>query len=320
MGPTFTRIASILIASADATNSDSPLHVAIGADRKHWPGIVGAVDSLLRNTAQPRRFHLHVFVPDGSEPAFRSFMRCHGFEMGRESWLRVASFGARAPRAKVRIKASNLESPLNFVRFYLHELLPGVAKVLYLDADVIVRGDAAVLLDASLTRGELCAAVPHATRLRDKGVSSLGGKALQQRFAQRYGMPLPLDAHGFIAGVFVFDLQRWRMLNMTVEAEYWIAANNREKLYALGSQPPLVLSILGVRGGCQALPAEWHLDCLGCVGNGRRKTAQQLAQAQLYHWNGPRKPWSTSAFRALFSPYERGGARCRAPRAEQVTL
>ena len=56
----------------------------------------------------------------------------------------------------------------------------------------------------------------------------------------------------------------------------------------------------------------WHLDCLGCVGLGRKKTPQQLAQAQLYHWNGPRKPWASSAFRELFEPYQGAGSRCRA--------
>ena len=49
---------------------------------------------------------------------------------------------------------TNLESPLNFARFYMGELLgPGVCKVLYLDADVIVQGDAAELADLALPRG-----------------------------------------------------------------------------------------------------------------------------------------------------------------------
>ena len=77
-----------------------------------------------------------------------------------DATLRVAGFAAsRVPPLKVQTKLTNLESPLNFARFYLAELLPaGAAKVLYLDADTIVRGDVAALFDASLPNDELCAA------------------------------------------------------------------------------------------------------------------------------------------------------------------
>ena len=64
---------------------------------------------------------------------------------------------------------------------------------------------------------------------------------------------------------------------MTAEAEYWIEANNREKLYALGSQPPLTLAIFGKYGHrCEEMGQEWHLDCLGCMGAGRLKTKKQV--------------------------------------------
>ena len=61
----------------------------------------------------------------------------------------------------------------------MHELLPSANKVLYLDADTVVRGDVAELLDASLANDELCAATPRRTLLGDKGVASLRGSKLQ---------------------------------------------------------------------------------------------------------------------------------------------
>ena len=115
---------------------------------------------------------------------------------------------------------------------------------------------------------------------------------------------------------------RWAALNLTAEAEHWIRANNEEKLYALGSQPPLTLAIHGADGGrgrCQPLPSEWHLDCLGCLGAGRIKTAEQLATAKLYHWNGPNKPFRVGAANSkrsklahaeLFAPYSGKGEAC----------
>ena len=216
----------------------------------------------------------------------------------------------------MKTKLTNLESPLNFARFYMGELLgPGVCKVLYLDADVVVQGDAAELADLALPRGALCAATLRKNTLGVKGVQGLKGEKLQARFLSRYGRPLPLEEHGFNAGVFVYNLRRWAALNLTEEAEYWIEANTREKLYQLGSQPPLTLSVLGRHGRCQELPAAWHLDCLGCIGQGRIKTAAQLADAKLLHWNGPNKPFPTAkgkrAHAELFEPYAGKGAQCK---------
>lgn len=310
----------------------------VGADREHWPGVVGVVNSLVANSAQRERLRITALAPAGLEPAFCAYLRCHGLspscaerpagraasgaaaEFAEGELLRVLGFAYAGPELKVRTKLTNLESPLNFARFYLASMLPASAsKVLYLDADVVVQGDAAELSDQSLRHGELCAATLRKAALGDKGIASLRGAKLGRRFRDRYGIDLPLGEKGFNAGVFVFNLREWRALNLTAEAEHWISANNREKLYALGSQPPLTLAILGARQGkgrCQPLPAEWHLDCLGCIGAGRLKTPEQLKDAKLLHWNGPNKPFATGgrskrAHRELFKPYQGRGDKCK---------
>ena len=300
----------------------------VGADREHWAGVIGVVNSLVANTNAPERLRILALAPAGLEKKFNKYLECHGLKPSdsSSSRLRVAGFSSdRVPPLKVRTKLTNLESPLNFARFYLHELLPRSAhKVLYLDADTIVHGDAVELYDAALPHDELCAATLRKQTLGAKGVASLKGDRLQKRFRERYHAKLPLHEHGFNAGVFVFNLRAWAELNLTSEVEHWIPANNAEQLYALGSQPPLTLSILGARhatGRCQPLPSEWHLDCLGCLGAGRLKTAEQLSAAKLYHWNGPNKPWPTPGrvgrrgsskrpHAELFDPYAGRGAQC----------
>jgi hypothetical protein len=313
---------------ATPRQSAEPVYVVVGADREHWPGIVGVVNSVVANTAQPERLRILALSPAGREGALRAYLRCHGLRptdgSSIDSQLQVRGFRAsRVPPLRVQTKLTNLESPLNFARFYIGEMLPRAAsKVLYLDADVIVKGDAVALYDASLTANELCAATMRKQTLGDKGVASLRGDKLQARFKARYGAKLPLKARGFNAGVFMFNLAAWAQLNMTAEVEYWVRANNAEQLYALGSQPPLTLAIHGARGGtgrCQPLPAEWHLDCLGCIGKGRIKSAEQLRSAKLFHWNGPRKPFPTTgpsgkagtrAHTELFKPYQGRGEAC----------
>jgi len=314
------------------------VHIVVGADREHWPGVVGVINSVVGNTASPSRLRILALAPAGRVDEFRRYLRCHGvLQKAAEAEsnggdgdaddgstaIRVVGFSAdRLPPLHVRTKLTNLESPLNFARFYLHELLPtGVPKVLYLDADTIVKGDVVQLIEDALPNDELCAATLRKQTLGDKGVASLKGSKLQRRYRERYGAPLPLSERGFNAGVFVFNLKAWAALNLTAEVEFWIRANNKEALYALGSQPPLTLAIHGARRGkgrCEPLPSEWHLDCLGCIGNGRIKTSEQLAQAKLYHWNGPNKPFRTrgskrQAHPELFAPYQGKGHGCDGP-------
>jgi hypothetical protein len=140
----------------DVGDVQTPAHVVVGADRVHWPGVIGVINSLLANSATPERLHVLALCPSGLEDNFTKYLQCHGLKPSRASdaKLRVAGFDPkRVPPLKVQTKLTNLESPLNFARFYLAELLPGVRKVLYLDADVIVAGDAVALLDGALPAG-----------------------------------------------------------------------------------------------------------------------------------------------------------------------
>ena len=257
------------------------MHVLVGADRTQTPGVVGVINSVTRNCATPARLRLHLVVLLGEEGAFRRFLRCHGLEADGER-LTIHGFDkARLPALKVQAHLTNLESPLNFARFYMGELLgPGVCKVLYLDADVVVQGDAAELADLALPLGALCAASLRKNTLGVKGVQGLKGEKLQARFLSRYGRPLPLEEHGFNAGVFVYNLRQWAALNLTEEADTG-SRPTRARSSTSWARSRRSRSPSSAATAAAELPAAWHLDCLGCIGQGRIKTAAQLADAAL---------------------------------------
>merc|ERR1719265_3114075 len=50
----------------------------------------------------------------------------------------------------LRSDVGNLGAVHNFVRFVLHELLPGLSRVVYLDVDIVVRGNVCDLFDTPL--------------------------------------------------------------------------------------------------------------------------------------------------------------------------
>ena len=67
--------------------------------------------------------------------------------------------------AEIRVYSSvkevgNLASPANFARLYLHRLFPHLRRVLYLDADVLMRGDVRELWQRLATSKQLLLAVP----------------------------------------------------------------------------------------------------------------------------------------------------------------
>ncbi len=64
-------------------------------------------------------------------------------------------------RAPNNAQKGNLAADLNYARFYLTSLLPGVEKVVYLDADTIVNKDISKLYDSALKDSDaVLAAVP----------------------------------------------------------------------------------------------------------------------------------------------------------------
>ena len=65
--------------------------MVVAADREQWAGVIGVINSVRRNCAQPARLRVHVVVTAGTEGAFGAFLRCHA--VAREH-LEVLGFSA----------------------------------------------------------------------------------------------------------------------------------------------------------------------------------------------------------------------------------
>jgi lipopolysaccharide biosynthesis glycosyltransferase len=269
---------------ADADTID----VAIAADESHLPGVAGVINSALAHTSRANTVRFHVIVPAGRIDSASARLRCLGVAMNTtvalvelpDDWL----------RDKVRVVADpritgKLASPLNFARFYLAALLPRVNRLVYLDSDVIVNGDITELWRVKLPAGMAVAAVPRAeAHFR----YSRYAKTCSDLFATRHGRRLNGSLPTFNAGVLLVDLSRWRSLQLTQDAEWWLAQHRASPsgLWSLGSQPALHLVLYG---RWATLPNGWNLDALGRLGHLHER---QLSAAKLLHWTGRRKPWT----------------------------
>ena len=160
-----------------------------------------------------------------------------------------------------------LASLANYVRFVVAEIFPDISKVLWLDADTIVKCDVVGMVRSALTSTPYAlAAVPVKGRpdmLSDSFVTGI----------RTY----------FIAGVFVADLHRWRNQGLTRQIEYWVERNQEEHIYHLGSQPPMNLAI---GDDFEHLDPLWHVADLGW-----KPDIDVPDNACLLHWNGIHKWW-----------------------------
>eukprot|EP00928_Gymnodinium_smaydae_P000163 TRINITY_DN10056_c0_g1_i2.p1 TRINITY_DN10056_c0_g1~~TRINITY_DN10056_c0_g1_i2.p1 ORF type:complete len:797 (-),score=143.12 TRINITY_DN10056_c0_g1_i2:99-2489(-) len=199
-------------------------------------------------------------------------------------------------RGALKSDTGNLGAVHNFVRFVLHSLLPALPRVVYLDVDLVVRGDLTQLYDTPLL-----------------AASPGNGSAATIAVVRRTHQPLrvyvdvlqpavpswvPSEAPSFNAGVLVIDLERWRARRASSLVAEWISANRQRRLWNGGSQPPLLLLFYD---DVAALDFGWNIDGLGHRLNYPKDV---LRQAKVLHWTGPLKPWRHHGVnRFLWEPY-----------------
>src|SRR5262249_26051824 len=164
---------------------------------------------------------------------------------------------------------------MTYARLLIGDLLPReIDRVLYLDGDILVRGDI----------GELWT-----TDLRDR---TLGAVVDLPPYPYNRRLGLPDDTSYFNAGVLLIDLRRWRQLRVG-ERALSFAREHPERL-AWADQCALNLVL---HDDWRALDRVWNLQSMDVArlvnGHMRFDTVDpgQLRAARLVHFNGRSKPW-----------------------------
>ena len=275
-----------------------PVDIVIAGDRVQALGLMACAKSCVDSTRRPGRLRFHLIVDPPSVNVIQAAAACA--ISGSGASVRVYGFDWSAYKrnpeltisAPVNSRKGNLSAEANFARFYLPEMLPNdVEKVVYLDADTVVRKDVAHLYDTSLTASTSPRMAVAAVSRRYKPMcgSWLACRSTQvQSLLRSQGIDDPaaqLDT--FNAGVLVLHLKRWRAMDYTRRVEFWMKWNTDLRdpctnwgLYKLGSNPPLILT---VRQDFQRLDNRWNCQ--------RGHACWDRGDAGLLHWSGAAKPW-----------------------------
>jgi lipopolysaccharide biosynthesis glycosyltransferase len=184
----------------------------------------------------------------------------------------------RAPETAHPVDAASdygTHSTATYRRLFLAELLPQVDRVLYVDADAMVRSNLAPLRDLDLAGATLAAVL-------DPWTSSLA--SIQARFPDGY----------FNAGVLAIDLAAWRNEKTTARCMALVRQAVEAGASELHDQTPLNDA---VRGRWRQLSHRWNFTGLHSarlaaeLGIAAEEHARVAADPGIVHFLAAYKPW-----------------------------
>ncbi|CAA0816317.1 Probable galacturonosyltransferase 15 [Striga hermonthica] len=202
-------------------------------------------------------------------------LKMENFEQGREK-----------DRNLDALSTSSI-SLLNHLRIYLPVLFPDLDKVVLLDDDVVVQRDLSSLWDLNLNQKVAGAVVD----------SWCGpGCCPGRKYKDYFNFMDPIfsssdvdpDSCGWLYGVNIFDLGRWRKTNIIEVYHQWLkhSLNSGFELWHPGALPP---ALLAFEKHVQRIDPSWHLAGLGY--RYPQTDKQMLEAAAVVHFSGPAKPW-----------------------------
>eukprot|EP00435_Cladocopium_sp_Y103_P045018 s622_g12.t2 len=286
------------------------VHVALSGDGRHMEGLLAVIQSLILGTKFAERVCVHVFALQIELTGLLAAFRC-SFQTRLQKGPGENNFLIDGVAVVVHIfreaevitadlvvdegvtaETGDLNAPHNFVRFYLGRWIRA-ERIIYLDTDVIVKGDVCELHDLAFSsRSEaVVAAVPR---------RHLPLSFYLKVFSPKMPIWVPSSAPSFNAGVMVIDMKRWEQLKVTEQVLLWASQNGPGRdLWRHGSQPPLLLLLYD---RVEWIPDVWNVDGLG---HGRGRSEDAIQDAKILHWTGPLKPWLSNGLRKdLWEPFK----------------
>jgi len=265
------------------------IHVVLASDANYAMPLAAAICSAAARCDRGSRLQFHV-IQRGIGPDLRrkieSSLERTGAPGAGIRWLELDD----GRLDEFRVVHSN-HTALIYARLLIPDLMPAeVEKVLYLDCDLVVRGDLRHLWDTPFRGKALLAA-------RDR----IGFAGAPSGIANHAQLGIPADAPYFNSGVMLIDLRRWRELR-TSERVYAHLREHRA-IIRMEDQEGLNAVLVGEWG---ELDFGWNWQIPWREFRLGRATAPWVPATELrniVHFTTSEKPWLPGcdyAERALF--------------------
>lgn len=257
-------------------------------DSKYFRGTSAAVFSILAHSSCPDRLRFHFILDTDTDTAASLLLSIFpSLRFSLHPFLRHSR--SLSPLISRSLRRA-LENPLNYARNYLPDLLPAsITKVLYLDSDLLLLDDIANLwgnASFSSSPSSVVSAPEYChVDFRRYFNSNFWDKGGMELFKNRRRGSSPCY---FNTGVMAIRLDRWREGGYTRRIERWMELQRAERMYELGSLPPLLLAFAG---DVEPLDHRWNQHGLGGDNATGKCRAVHPGPASLLHWSGKGKPW-----------------------------
>ncbi|KAF5817847.1 putative polygalacturonate 4-alpha-galacturonosyltransferase [Helianthus annuus] len=279
--PKFDNAADCPPTATDTT----AIHIAMTLDATYLRGSMAAILSVLQHSSCPQNIIFHFITSTttfSSDPTrLRATITTSFPYLNFHIYPFNDSFIPGLISTSIR---SALDTPLNYARTYLADILPlHVTKIIYLDSDIILVDDIATLAATLLPNDTVLAAPEYCNANFTFYFTPTfwSNPSLSVTFTNR-------NPCYFNTGVMVIDLQRWRSGDYTRKIEEWMELQKRMRIYELGSLPPFLLVFAG-----KIAPVNHRWNQHGLGGDNYRGLCRDLhpGPVSLLHWSGKGKPW-----------------------------
>jgi lipopolysaccharide biosynthesis glycosyltransferase len=170
------------------------ISVVYGVDNRFAAPLAASIESALDSLGPGSHLDIHI-IDGGLSNGNRSrLLRSFAGRPCRLRWLRPDESRLAS------LKVGGAITVATYYRLLIPDLVRACSKVIYLDADLIVRRDLEELWRVSLNGRHLLA-------VQDQGVRLISGPFGLSNYRDLH---IPEDAKYFNAGVLVMDLSRWR--------------------------------------------------------------------------------------------------------------
>lgn len=260
----------------------------ISASDSNYVRHLGAmIISLLENTSSKENIEFFIIDGDISSDDKENLYQC------TEKYGCKINFVKLNPECYRDLTVKSYVSQVTYFRIFLTEILEAsVNKVIYLDCDIIIKGDIAKLWEFDVSQYPLAA-------VEDVGMENTGdfGAVVKRNIA------MPRRIKYFNAGVLIINLEKWRTENVSKKLRDYLLANKEKIVFADQDGLNAVFMEQWL-----PLPMEWNLqsgifELLDKDRITRKDMMDAVLNPLIIHYTEKYKPWHSTNIHPLRNEY-----------------
>ncbi|KEI39460.1 glycosyltransferase family 64 protein [Mixia osmundae IAM 14324] len=264
----------------------SDINIALTLDSDYVIGSLALINSTIQTASSDTRSRLQWHIVSTSQESserLRRLLRTRFRGIRLKTYTIPPDLVPSTTKVWAGYRSDSLSKPIVYARYIFGQLFPDFDRVIYLDQDTLVLKDI-----GRLWRQDMSGRPVAGVRLcRDAAL-------FRKQFVMRENVldGFDHDECTLNNGVLLYDLTQWRDGRFAKELFGWTSANADTKLYSLGSQPPFNLVFYR---NYKVLDDSYNLMDLAGLKDDRKvpitRSAQDVQNAVVLHWNGVFKPW-----------------------------